>query len=40
MPEGPLSVPCVIEDSAPVPLAEVISSYVDHMEHHLAQILG
>ncbi|MEI9975693.1 MAG: DinB family protein [Ignavibacteriota bacterium] len=40
MPEAPLGVPCAIGNSAPVPLAEVISSYVDHMEHHLAQILG
>lgn len=40
MPEAPLTVPCKIAESAPVPLAEVISSYVDHMEHHLAQILG
>lgn len=40
MPQGPLNVPCAIGDSAPVPLSEVISSYVDHMEHHLAQILG
>lgn len=40
MPEMPLTVPCTIADSAPVPLSEVISSYVDHMEHHLAQILG
>lgn len=40
MPEAPLAVPCVIDGSAPVPLSEVISSYVDHLEHHLAQILG
>lgn len=40
MQEGPLTVPCAIGGSAPVPLAEVMSSYVDHMEHHLAQILG
>jgi len=40
MPEKPLAVPCVIGDHAAVPLAEVMSSYVDHMEHHLAQILG
>jgi len=38
--EDALTVPCVIAGSAPVPLAEVMSSYVDHMEHHLAQILG
>jgi len=40
VPEGPLAVPCTIADSAPLPLAEVMSSYVDHLEHHLAQILG
>jgi len=40
MPEKPLAAPCTIGDSAPVPLSEVMSSYVDHMEHHLAQILG
>ena len=40
MPEAALPVPCAIGGSEPVPLSEVISSYVDHMEHHLAQILG
>jgi len=40
MPEAPLAVPCVVGDNAPMPLSEVISGYVDHMEHHLAQILG
>lgn len=35
-----LPVPCAIGGSAPVPLSEVMSSYVDHLEHHLAQILG
>jgi DinB family protein len=40
MQEAPLAVPCAIGGSVPVPLSEVISSYVDHMEHHLAQILG
>ena len=38
--ESALTVPCTIGGSAPVPLSEVMSSYVDHMEHHLAQILG
>jgi hypothetical protein len=33
-------VPCAIGGSAPVPLSEVIDSYVDHVEHHLGQILG
>jgi len=40
MPEESLPVPCVIGGSDPVPLSEVISSYVDHLEHHLGQILG
>jgi hypothetical protein len=39
-PEAALDVPCTIGGSDPVPLSEVMSSYVDHMEHHLAQILG
>ena len=39
VPEAALPVPCTIGASAPVPLGEVMSSYVDHMEHHLAQIL-
>ena len=38
--EDALTVPCVIAGSAPVPLSEVISSYVDHMEHHLAQVFA
>jgi hypothetical protein len=38
--QAALPVPCVIGGDAPVPLSEVMSSYVDHMEHHLAQILG
>jgi hypothetical protein len=40
MPDAPLAVPCAIGGSAPVPLSEVIDSYVDHVEHHLGQILG
>ena len=40
MPEAPLAVPCKIGNDAPAPLSQVMSSYVDHMEHHLAQILG
>jgi hypothetical protein len=40
MPDTCLPVPCAIGGSAPVPLAEVISSYLEHMEHHLGQILG
>jgi hypothetical protein len=40
MPEASLPVPCAIGGSAPVPLSEVISSYVDHIEHHLGQVMG
>lgn len=40
VPEAALTVPCAIGGGAPVPLAEVISGYVDHLEHHLSQILG
>jgi len=40
VPEASWPAPCVIGGSAPVPLSEVISSYVDHLEHHLGQILG
>jgi hypothetical protein len=38
--EAALGVPCVIGGSAAVPLSEVMSSYVDHLEHHLAQIFA
>ena len=38
--EAPLAVPCVIGEDAPVPLSEVVSGYVDHLEHHLSQIFG
>jgi DinB superfamily len=40
VPEAAWPVLCAIGGSAPVPLSEVISSYVDHLEHHLGQILG
>ena len=40
LPEASLAVPCAIGGSAAVPLSEVVSGYVDHLEHHLAQILG
>ena len=36
--ESALTVPCAIGGSEPVPLSEVMASYVDHLEHHLAQI--
>ena len=40
VPEASLSCPCAIGGSAPAPLSEVIDGYVDHLEHHLGQILG
>ena len=39
LPEAALSCPCAIGGEAPVPLSEVVSSYVEHLEHHLQQIL-
>ena len=39
LPEAALSCPCTIGGEPPVPLAEVVASYVDHLEHHLGQIL-
>ena len=40
MPEAALAIPCAIGGKPPVPLREIVSGYVDHLEHHLAQILG
>jgi hypothetical protein len=40
IPETALSVPCSIGGKPPVPLREVVSGYMEHLEHHLAQILG
>jgi hypothetical protein len=40
IPEAALSVHCLIGDKPPVPLREVVSGYMEHLEHHLAQILG
>jgi hypothetical protein len=39
LPSAVLSHPCTIGAAAPVPLAEVVASYVDHLEHHLEQLL-
>ena len=39
MPEASLSTPCTIGTNAPMPLSEIITGYVDHVERHLAQIL-
>lgn len=40
LPEASLAAPCTIGANPPVPLAAVVSGYVDHLERHLAQILG
>jgi hypothetical protein len=40
MPEASLAVACAIGGKAAVPLSEIVSGYVDHLENHLAQILG
>ena len=40
VPEASLSCPCAIGGAGPLPLSEVISGYVDHLEHHLSQILS
>jgi hypothetical protein len=39
MPEAALATPCTIGSNAPMPLAEIVTGYVDHLEKHLAQIL-
>ena len=39
VPEACLSRPCVIGAMDAMPLSTVIEGYVDHLEHHLAQIL-
>jgi hypothetical protein len=39
VPEACLSRPCVIGGKDAIPLSAVIEGYVDHLEHHLAQIL-
>ena len=40
IPEAALGRPCTIGTNAAIPLAEVIQGYIDHLEHHLQQILG
>jgi hypothetical protein len=40
MPEASLATACAIGGNAAVPLSEIVSGYVDHLEHHLAQILA
>jgi hypothetical protein len=39
VPEDCLSRPCVIGEKGAIPLSAVIDGYLDHLEHHLAQIL-
>ncbi len=38
--ESALDTPISIRGEAPVPLSFVMTDYVGHLEHHLAQILG
>jgi hypothetical protein len=40
LPEESLATPCTIGANAAVPLSAIVSGYVDHLEHHLAQILA
>jgi len=39
VPEDCLARPCSIGGREAIPLSEVIEGYVDHLEHHLSQIL-
>jgi hypothetical protein len=38
IPDAKLSVPCVIESDAPVTLEFLVTDYVRHLRHHLAQV--
>jgi hypothetical protein len=40
IPEEALSRPCSIGGQPAIPLGEVMRGYVDHLEHHLEQVLG
>ena len=40
VPEPALATPCTIGTNAPLTLEQVLTGYVDHLEHHLEQILG
>src|SRR5690349_5571273 len=40
VPEAALVKPCAIGGKEPIPLAHVMTGYVDHLEHHLSQILA
>jgi DinB superfamily len=38
IPDASLAVPCVIESATPVTLEFLVTDYVDHLRHHLAQV--
>ena len=38
IPDAQLSVPCVIESNSPVTLEFLVTDYVVHLRHHLAQV--
>jgi DinB superfamily len=40
IPEEKVGTICRIGDDPPLTLGELIASYVDHLEHHLKQVLG
>jgi hypothetical protein len=40
IPEEKVGTICRIGDDPPLTLGELIDSYVDHLEHHLNQVLG
>jgi len=39
MPPDRLSIPCHIGDDPPAPLRKIVDGYVDHLKHHLEQIV-
>lgn len=39
-PAAKLSTPCIVGEDAPIPLERLAHSYVEHLEHHLSQLLG
>ena len=39
MPPDRLSIPCHIGDDPPAPLRNMVDGYVDHLKHHLEQIV-
>ncbi|HEX8087537.1 MAG TPA: DinB family protein [Blastocatellia bacterium] len=40
MPEDKLGVSCTLGNGEPVTLGFIVQDYVDHLKHHLSQILG